>query len=365
MNLLFCGDIVPGGVLPYQDSFITKELLEYMSTFDFRIGTLECAIGNHFTYDERKMAKTKAIVFARDEDLAKVQEMNINVVTLANNHFSDLGLEGMAHTIELLSQKGILFCGAGINFFEARKPAVINKDGHKIAFIGCCFRGFAPMIFHPATNTEFGIYQTDLEEIQQNIAEIKKNYDKVIVLPHWAEEHVFMPPSYCYEYAKKMIDAGADAIIGSHPHVVNPHTKYKGKDIFFSLGNFLFPDICMDVPRPMFYPASLNELKKTWAYPKTVDGQSLAIWKSFNRIGMIAEMQVACKMKSKCKFVKLSSKNILGLYHSIWLNLHMFFCAFLLKSPFYGLIRKLYNHRMNVIRRFMMKQISSDVSVSI
>jgi poly-gamma-glutamate synthesis protein (capsule biosynthesis protein) len=121
----------------------------------------------------------------------------------------------------------------------------------------------------------------------------------------------------------------------------------------------------MDVPRPMFYPASLNELEKTWAYPKNVDRQSLAIWKSFNRIGMIAEMQVACKVKSKCKFVKLSQKNILGLYHSIGLNLHMLFCGILLKFPFYGLIRKLYNHRMNVIRRFMIKQISSDVSVSI
>lgn len=49
MNLLFCGDIVPGGVLPYQNSFITKELLEFMSTFDFRIGTLESAIDNHFS----------------------------------------------------------------------------------------------------------------------------------------------------------------------------------------------------------------------------------------------------------------------------------------------------------------------------
>ncbi|WP_157747962.1 CapA family protein [Fibrobacter succinogenes] len=336
-----------------------------MSTFDFRIGTLECAIGNHFAYDERKMAKTKAIVYARDEDLAKLQEMNINLVTLANNHFSDLGLEGMVHTIELLSQKGILFCGAGKNFSEARKPAVIKKDGQVVAFIGCCFHGFAPMIFHPATDTEFGIYQTTIEEIQQNISELKKSYDKVVVLPHWAEEHVFIPPSYCYEYAKKMIDAGADAIIGSHPHVINPHTKYKGKDIFFSLGNFLFPDICMDVPRPMFYPASLNGLEKIWAYPKKVENKSLVIWKSFNRIGMIAEIQIDHKIKSRYTFVSLSPNNILGLYYSFLLKLHMSFCGFLVKAPFYGVIRKLYNHRMNVIRRLMIKQMSLNVPVNI
>ena len=57
---------------------------------------------------------------------------------------------------------------------------------------------------------------------------------------------------------KEFIKLGADAIIGSHPHIVNPHLTYKGKDIYFSLGNFLFPDICLEVPRPMCYP---NEYK--------------------------------------------------------------------------------------------------------
>ena len=69
MRLFVCGDIMPGGVLPYQKEYIDTALLKHMSTFDFRIGTLECAVGNGLPFDEGKMSKLKNIIYVRNEDL--------------------------------------------------------------------------------------------------------------------------------------------------------------------------------------------------------------------------------------------------------------------------------------------------------
>lgn len=99
MNMFFCGDIMPGGVLPYQDKYITSELLGFMHGFDFRIGTLEAAIGTNLRYDPVKMAGRQNIVYARDEDFFRVKEMGFDVVSLANNHIWDLGEAGLRNTI--------------------------------------------------------------------------------------------------------------------------------------------------------------------------------------------------------------------------------------------------------------------------
>lgn len=91
MKLFFCGDIMPGGVLSYQNNYITTELKEYMKDFDFRIGTLEAAIGTNLPYDPVKMAGRQNIIYARDEVFFRVKDMGFDVVSLANNHVWVLG----------------------------------------------------------------------------------------------------------------------------------------------------------------------------------------------------------------------------------------------------------------------------------
>ena len=368
MKFLFFGDIMPGGVLPYQDKYIDEKMLKYIHSFDFRIGTLECSIGTNIAFDTSKMASTKSIVFARDEDMFRLQELHLDVVSLANNHAFDLGLTGMENTIRLLDNMGIKHCGAGHNLSEAKKPAIIEINNKRIAFIGCLLNSPRPVIFHKATESSFGVYQVDIENLEQNIRELKSQYDYVVVMPHWCEEHSFYPPAYCKDSGKKMIDAGADAVVGSHPHIINPVIKYKNKYIYFSLGNFLFPDKCMQVPRPMYYPKTREKylsLKRMWTYPKNIIEPIVAVWKPKNRIGMMVEMDINKEIKSHYNLTCLTADNVLHPYSSIAVNLRMAFWALIIQLPKYEIIIRLYNHHYNLFRRIMDKLPAFNIPVKL
>lgn len=353
-RILFCGDIMPGGVLEFQKDYLDKEIQEYLRGFDLRIGTLECGVGNGIPFDEAKMAQTKAIVYSRNEDLLRLKEMEINVVSLANNHAFDLGLAGMENAIARLDDLGILHCGAGHDINEARKPAVVEVGGKTVAILGCMVDCRRPVIFHKATETSYGVYQLPIGELSKDIAAAKKQYDYVVVMPHWGEEHSYYPPSYCKDCGKKMIDAGADLVIGSHPHILNPKIRYKGKDIYFSLGNFLFPDKCMQVPRPMYYPETKDEylsLKRVWTYPKSISEPVVAVWKSPNRIGMMVDAHLEDNISTSHKYHCMTQDNTLHMYRSLSVRFRMAFLALLIKLPGYRYVRRVCAHRYNFIAK--------------
>ncbi len=354
MRILFVGDIMPGGVLPYQYNYIEQDLLDYMGYFDLRIGTLESAIGTDIPFDSIKMSKTQGVVYSRDEDMKRINELNINIVTLANNHIGDLGLRGIENTLNICDKYGVLHTGAGMNKEEAKRPVVIELDRKKIAILGCMVDCDRPIIFHKATENEPGIYQVPIEELLKEIRILKTQCDNLIIMPHWCEEHEYLPPAYFKNYAQKMIEAGADCIIGSHPHIINPVVSWGGKKCYFSLGNFLFPDKCMQVPRPMYYPETAEEchsLKRMWTYPKSITEPIVAVWNPQNRIGMMVEMNIGGKIETSYRLTCLTEDNVLHHYDSLIIRLRMRFWAFLVKMPKYGIIRRIYNHRYNVVRR--------------
>lgn len=368
ISICFCGDIMLGGVLPYQNDYIDKEVLSYMKGFDLRAGTLECAVGTGIQFDETKMNNTQSIIYARNEDIWRLKDLDINVVTLANNHAFDLGLSGMENTIRQLNDMNIKYCGAGYNIFEAKRPAVIEHKGRSIAFIGCMIDEPSPVIFHKATEMDYGVYQVGIEELERDIKKAKQQYNYVFVLPHWGKEHSYIPPSYCKDYAKRMVDAGADAVIGSHPHVINPVVKYKGKYVYFSLGNFLFPDKCMQIPRPMYYPETKEEylsLKRMWTYPKSISEPIVAVWKPKNRIGMMIEMEVNDKIKSCYHLTCLTADNVLHRYSSSLVRIRMVFWAMLMHLPKYNIILYFYNHRYNILRRLVDKLPAFNIPVKL
>ena len=180
---------MPGGVLPYQREYISSELQNYMQGFDFRIGTLEAAVGTNLPYDEIKMKGRQNIVFARDEDFFRVKEMGFDVVSLANNHIWDLGEEGLKNTIRLLEENNIKYCGAGLNIEEASKPAIIEKDGLRVAILAYCMYGNPWMGYVELAGTnKAGVNPLDIEKVVCDIRETKKKYDRVIVMPHWGKE---------------------------------------------------------------------------------------------------------------------------------------------------------------------------------
>ena len=133
------GDIMPGGILHNKESkFIDSDVSNYLLHADIRVGTLECAIGDEMAFDPEKMSRKQDIVYSPNADLKRLKEINIDVVSIANNHIYDLGYEGLKNTIKQLEYLNIKHCGAGANLEEASRPAVVNLYGKSLAFIGFC-----------------------------------------------------------------------------------------------------------------------------------------------------------------------------------------------------------------------------------
>jgi Bacterial capsule synthesis protein PGA_cap len=191
-----------------------------------------------------------------------------DVLTFASNHGSDLGPDVLLETIQVLRDLGIQVIGAGANIVEARKPAFVTKKGLTVGFLSYCSvlrqnyqagetsPGAAPMRaythylqtdYQPGTAPKILTfpYQEDLDAMLADIRAAKEQCDLLSVSYHWGLHGVKGALAmYQPEVAHKAIDAGADFIIGTHPHRLKAIEVYQGKPIFYSLGNF-----CFDQPR--------------------------------------------------------------------------------------------------------------------
>ena len=358
MIIAFCGDIMPGGVLPYQQEYASKAVRALLRSADYRVGTLECAIGDNLPFDENKMGPNgwKNIVYAREVDLQRVVDLNFNLVSLANNHIFDLGIEGLRNTIRLLREKGIKFCGAGENIEDALKPCYVDIDGLRYAFIGCCFKGLPPWYVEAADNKKPGIFLADEGSICNVLRKAKAQSDYVIVLPHWGTEYDYVPPRGCVKLAKVMIDAGADAIFGSHTHIMNPKLTYKGKPIYFSLGNFLFSDFCLQVPRPIYYPQTREEVYRLPVvinYPNFIEEPKRVVWSKSSRRGVITILQINERINATCWFTYLNEENVITLYTGFYHyreKVRMWWFGLCNNSTIYHFIIRAYNSRYNIFR---------------
>ena len=348
---------MPGGVLPYQKDYISLELLEYLSKFDCRIGTLECAMGDGLRYDEEKMMGKMNIIYSPTKEIVRLKEMGINVVSLANNHTFDLGSEGLESTIQLLDKEGITWCGAGRNQEEARCPAVIEVNGKKVAFLATCQYGtvYIGHVKKPS-QTDAGINLLDIDSFCEDIRKAKELYDYVFALPHWGVEYTYLPTPECKKWAEMMIEAGADGVFGSHTHQIQPLLLYKNKPIAFSMGNFIFPDYYMEVPRPITYPDHATDTS-TWIryelYPKRINEPSVQVWRHLSRIGMMVECDIDGKRTTtKYKLVYLSKRNILSTYLTPnAIQCRMKWMGWLVGLPGYTGIYNLYGSKFNLPRR--------------
>lgn len=190
------------------------------------------------------------------EKVSMFQEMGIDAVTLANNHALDYGTDALLDTCEVLDGVGILHTGAGKNLDEAKKPVVFEKNGQRVALIGAT--RVIPEAGWAATNGHPGMlssYEVSVEPLLNQIAECHAAGEKVVVLIHWGIERDETPQDYQRALAKRYIDAGADLVIGSHPHVLQGIEYYKEKPIFYSLGNFVFGS---SIPKTMLVQAEFQ-----------------------------------------------------------------------------------------------------------
>lgn len=185
-----------------------------------------------------------------------------NVCTLANNHTGDWGVDAIVECRERLEALGIAVCGAGKDINQARKPAIMERKGTRIAFVGFSCVGpngflaednkpgvamvrihtaYEQVDFQPGSPPAIITfpYKEDLLDMVEDIRKAKDQADIVVVAPHWGLHHTPVRiPDYCYEVGHAAIDAGADLIIGDHPHILKGIEVYKGKVIMHAVANF-------------------------------------------------------------------------------------------------------------------------------
>ena len=169
---------------------------------------------------------------------AALGRVGLDVANLANNHSLDYGYSGLEDTLNALNAQQIQTIGAGENNRQARQPAIFAKDNTRIGFLA--YSNTFPEEFWSGKNrpgTAFG----HAHHIQEDIAALKADGVNIVIVSfHWGREGTTELRPYQPLLAHTAIDAGADVVIGHHPHILQGIERYKNGLIFYSLGNFTF-----------------------------------------------------------------------------------------------------------------------------
>jgi hypothetical protein len=199
---------------------------------DLAIANFENPAPNNFAYH------TKGTVFSADPRLIDgLRNAGIDYVSLANNHIRDAGAQGVLDTLANLDKRGIAHSGAGRNLAAARAPAVLRAGGVRVAILAydTIAKGYA------ATATRVGSAQLTAAAVRADVAAARRaGANVVIVFPHWGTEYDPTPFAGQQHLARACIDAGADLVIGNHAHWAGAIETFKGKPIWYALGNFVF-----------------------------------------------------------------------------------------------------------------------------
>lgn len=194
--------------------------------------------GNVFVFADEGVPADKAYVFRADtDDAALLTELGTDIVSLANNHSFDYGVQGLESTINALGDEKIAHVGAGINEETAKKPHYMNVGGKRIAFTAA-MRSERYLKTPEADGNDAGVIKIyEFDEYLDIIREAKKNADIVVAYAHWGVENTIWLEQEQIDGARAMIDAGADIVVGSHSHLLQTVDIYNGKPIFYGLGD--------------------------------------------------------------------------------------------------------------------------------
>jgi poly-gamma-glutamate capsule biosynthesis protein CapA/YwtB (metallophosphatase superfamily) len=162
-----------------------------------------------------------------------------DALSLANNHLMNYGESGLRDTLQYLDAAGIKHAGAGLNADEAHQAALVSTNGIDFVFLAYETKALVPVSYE-AVSDRGGVAFMDTARMTTEVRAAKKADNIVVVSMHAGVEYAPQPSQEQINFARAAIDAGADLVIGHHPHVVQTIERYKGKLIFYSLGNFIF-----------------------------------------------------------------------------------------------------------------------------
>jgi len=199
---------------------------------------------------------------------AALKRAGFSILTLANNHILDFGSSGLRETLRHLDRQGILHSGAGETLAAARREALVTSNGVKIAFLAYSLT-FPPDFY--AGDGRAGTAPGYRPYYLEDIARARGVADYVVVSFHWGEEKSILPKSYQVTAAHRAVDAGADLVLGHHPHVLQGIERYKNAVIFYSLGNFAFGSLSSSSDRSVIARITLdNGVKEVELIPLNV-----------------------------------------------------------------------------------------------
>lgn len=171
---------------------------------------------------------------------ASVRRANVSVVSTANNHAFDYGMKGLRETITLLRSEGVSVAGTSFDSSAMFPPSVIERNSIRVGIVA--YTQFVNKMESWDGRESWQGYVSvfDSQRVQLEIEDVRKKTDFVIASYHGGKEYADLPDSKTREEMRSLIDAGADLVVGHHPHVPQGIEEYKGRLIFYSLGNFVF-----------------------------------------------------------------------------------------------------------------------------
>ncbi|HID07503.1 MAG TPA: CapA family protein [Armatimonadetes bacterium] len=278
-TLFAAGDIMLGRgvgrlILKHGADYPFKSMQNIIASADIAFGNLESPI----TPRGRLVAKNNRMIFsAPPKAVNGLVNAGFDVLSLANNHATNFGLQALYDTIATLNEHGIAYVGAGRNFEEAHQPALLDANGITVAFLAY---NEVPGVMR-ATNSHGGVAWADVKQAQRDVRAVRPYADVVIVSMHMGREYVSFPHGFyrknaVIEFAHAVIDAGADIVLGHHPHTPQGIEYYRGKLIAYSLGNFVF------------------DQREPWCY-------SIALWLEVSKSGVIRDMIVIPIYIDRCQ----------------------------------------------------------------
>jgi poly-gamma-glutamate synthesis protein (capsule biosynthesis protein) len=238
VSLVFAGDSVldaDAGDLIAQGGDPYASFASYFAEADIRITNLECVVATQGS------AGDKMFTFRAHPRVIPVLQRHFDAVTLANNHSGDFGPEAFAEMLGLLHNAGLAQVGGGMNLRQAHTPLIFERKGLRIAVLS--YNEFQPRSFEANHNLPGTAWSED-ERVVADIRAARRVHHADLVIPimHWGWENEPVANSRQRQLARRMIQAGADAVIGGHPHVTQDIAHYRGKPIVYSVGNFIMKE---------------------------------------------------------------------------------------------------------------------------
>lgn len=238
LTMIFVGDIMLSRSVEKKMNENVDVRFPFLSVAD-RLSKADIAIGNlEGPISSRGRNQGSIYSFrAKPAVLDGITYAGFDVFSLANNHIFDWGRDALNDTMQLLTSSSIAYVGVGKNYDDANELKKIERNGYTVGFLSYT-KLYPKSLF--ASSTKAGISEYDEEKIIQRIKDYKSSVDVLVVLFHWGDEYKTHSNADQEKLGRACIDAGADLVVGHHPHVAQEIEKYKEKTIAYSLGNFIF-----------------------------------------------------------------------------------------------------------------------------